>query len=410
MIPIEDSTVEIISNETKGEVYLTETKYSEIELEEIKFSATKKDLKEGIDSAFRYLPKKASKEYECQFRLSKENKRVLKIQAQEHNKHGFVCYIPADLKGDFDAVIDAKRFKEIVKEAPDEIIRVRKLEDKIEIRSGGMRSFILTGDSICYPNIEEIDSSVEFTIESENLARMIRKTSFATKRGESKSPFTACALHIEGNAMTMQASDTHQLAIVKSEIENENEGSFDFLIPATTLENMLTEYTFKKSVSTDLTIHANKTQIQVEFDNIRIVATLIDGRFPDFTGAIPVSYQTKIRVKRKNFLNTIKRIPKQTKKLDILTILGIKIGEIHIDSFKRGVQISNEILPCKFDGVEMEIGVDATFLKDSLAAMESEYLDIEFSGVERPFKIHEVDNENYLFVVSPMRINKQSNQ
>ena len=235
---------------------------------------------------------------------------------------------------------------------------------------------------------------------------MIRKVKFATKKEDSRPIFTACALHIDGNKATMQATDTHQLAIAGGDIENENAGIFDFLIPAITLENMLTEDTFKRAVHTDITIRANKKQIQLTFDNVYIVANLIDGSFPDLANVIPDSIQTKFRIKRQNLLNTIKRIPKQTKKLEIVTVLDIMHGEIHVDTSKRGTQIAFEILPIKLDGEEVKIGIDTTFLKDALAAMKSEFIDIEIAGELKPIQIHDLDDERYQFIFTPMKINR----
>ena len=415
-----DSNIESINDETKGGVDLTdsnssasiESKDSAIETEsdiyagEIRCTVTKKDLKEGIDSAFRYLPTKTTRECERQFRLSREYETCLKIQAQNQDKHGFVCYIPASFEGNFDVVIDAKQFKEIVKNAPDEIIRIRELEGKIEIRSGAMNSYVTTGHRNLYPNIDELDGDVQFKIDSEEFARMIRKTKFATKKDDSRPIFTACALHIDGNKATMQVTDTHQLAIAGGDIEceNENAGIFDFLIPAATLENMLTEDTFKRAIQTDITIRANKKQIQLQFDNVYIVANLIEGSFPDLANVIPDSIQTKFRIKRQNLLNTIKRIPKQTKKLEIVTVLDIMHGEIHVDTSKRSTQIAFEILPIKLDGEEVKIAIDATFLKDALAAMKSEFIDIEIAGELKPIQIHDLDDERYQFICTPMKI------
>ena len=57
-----------------------------------------------------------------------------------------------------------------------------------------------------------------------------------------------------------------------------------------------------------------------------------------------------------------------------------------------------------YQGEEMEVGFNSTYLMDALRAMRSEEVSFSFTEASRPVKLTGPADENFLSVIMPMQV------
>lgn len=380
---------------------------------EKRFNVCTKDIKEAVNILIPILKKKSNVKTDMQILVKSLDKTVLALHANGHTGVEGIVYIPTTLEGEFEFAFDGARLKELIKQAPDEVIRFKEAENgAIEVSSGAMRAYIRNERDGYFPIVEEVKGSFQYRIDSLYLGDLIRSTSFATSNPKDDRPiFNACYLQFNGANVTMTATDTHHVASKTIQVKGFDNGDAhgNFLIPASILNLMMKYDTFKSDKYwTDVKIESDGRDIGFEFDNFYFRTRLIEGNYPTVSNIIPSEYDSTIAIKRKNLLNTLKRV--SAGKIEFVS-LSIKTGEVHVRTYIGDEVANHEILPIKFEGREIDITLSLKRTINILNAMQSEFIRIGFNDVQSPpFKstrfFEAEDADSSLYLLAPAKINK----
>jgi DNA polymerase-3 subunit beta len=108
--------------------------------------------------------------------------------------------------------IPAKKLAEIIRELPDAPIQVQTDGTKIKMTCGKGK-FGLTGmDSEDFPPFPEPAGGQSITLKQSALAKMIQRTLYSTSKDETRPALQGVLWHIDGERMSMVATDGHRLA------------------------------------------------------------------------------------------------------------------------------------------------------------------------------------------------------
>ncbi len=318
---------------------------------------------------------------------------------------GIEYVMECEVKEQGSTVVNAIMFSEIIRKLPDTEIYIS-VNDKnlLEIECEGSLYKLATMNPEEFPELPKIEVENSIELEQNNLKNMIRKTIFAVSSEESRPIFTGCLFEVKEGRLNLVAVDGFRLALRSAVLENETK-DFSAVIPGKTL----TEVNKILSDSFDtVKIGVSKNQALFEMDNCKIVTRILDGEFLNYKSVIPGNWETRIRVNKNSIQNCFERVSlisasvvEKEKKYPVK--VSVEIGKVVISCTNQTGDAKEEIY-VSTEGKNLEAGFNPKYFLDSLKAIDDEEVFIEFGTKISPCIVKSVENNEYTYMILPIRL------
>ncbi len=302
-------------------------------------------------------------------------------------------------------VVNAIMFSEIIRKLPDTEIYISVNEKNLlEIECEGSLYKLATMNPDEFPELPKIEIENSIEVEQNTLKNMIRKTIFAVSNEETRPIFTGCLFEIENNKLNVVAVDGFRLAL-RSIYLNKQTNDFSAVIPGKTLNevNKIISDSFEP-----VKIGVAKNQALFEMDNCKIVTRILDGEFLNYKNVIPSNWETRMRVNKSDLQNSFERISlissstiEKEKKYPVK--VQVDIGKITISCTNQTGDAKEELFVAT-EGKNLEVGFNPKYFLDSLKAIDDEEVYVEFGSSISPCLIKSIDNNDYTYMILPIRL------
>ncbi len=318
---------------------------------------------------------------------------------------GIEYIIESTVEEQGNTVVNAIMFSEIIRKLPDTEITIT-LNDKnlLVIECEGSLYKLATMNPEEFPELPRINIENSVELEQKTLKSMIRKTIFGVSSEENKPVFTGCLFEIENNKLNVVAVDGFRLAWASNFLEEKN-SDFKAVIPGKTLNEV------NKIIldSFDLIkIGISKNQALFEMENCKVVTRLLDGEFLNYRNVIPKEWETRIRVNKRDLQECFERISlisasstEKEKKYPVK--ISIEVGKITISCTNQTGDAKEEIF-LQTEGKNLEIAFNPKYFLDALKVIDDEEIFIELGSSISPCIIKPIENENYTYMILPIRM------
>ncbi len=261
-------------------------------------------------------------------------------------------------------------------------------------------------DPVSYPMMQSMESErKEITLSSEQLVVGINKTIFATADDELRPVMNGIYFNVEGEKLTMVATDAHKMVKYTSVCTTAMDASFILpKKPATLLRNLLVKE------QGDVNIVFDAKSVIFNLSSHTLVSRLIEGTYPNYNAVIPTTNPNKLLIDRVELLNAIKRVAVCSNPTTNLIRMDISQSSVNITAQDIDFSVSaKEEVGCSYDGSTLRIGFKSTFLAEMLANIETPTLVVELAdstraGVFKPL-YDEPKSSEELMLLMPMIIN-----
>lgn len=305
--------------------------------------------------------------------------------------------------------VSAKHLYEIVRYMPKGMVRMRKLENNwAEVKSGKIEFKILGMPPEDFQSIPEVDVSKLSVIDSAGLKTLISKTLYSVSNDETRYVLNGAFMEAIGDeALRMVATDGHRLAMMDMPIKNaELARSFSkgVIIPKKGLMEM---QRLLDAEGSECRIGLEKNSFVFHMNSLTIVMRLLEGTFPEYNHVIPKDLKTKIKLDRKAFFESLRRVSilAQDRTDRTLSIkLNLSKGNMQITTNNPDLGEGREDVAVEYSGKDFSVGFNARYLMDALSAIESESVEFSIEDDLSPGMLKPIDNDRYVCVVMPMRI------
>ena len=321
---------------------------------------------------------------------------------------GIEYIMECEVKEQGSTVVNAIMFSEIIRKLPDTEIYIS-LNDKnlLEIECEGSLYKLATMNPEEFPELPKIEIENSIEVDQNVLKNMIRKTIFAVSSEENRPIFTGCLFEIENNKLNLVAVDGFRLAL-RSIYLNKQTNNFSAVIPGKTLNevNKIISDSFEP-----VKIGVSKNQALFEMDNCKIVTRILDGEFLNYKNVMPSNWETRIRVNKNSIQNSFERISlisasaiEKEKKYPVK--VQVDIGKVIISCTNQTGDAKEELF-VSTEGKNLEAGFNPKYFLDSLKAVEDEEVFIEFGTSISPCLIKSVENNDYTYMILPIRLKEE---
>ena len=360
----------------------------------MKFSCMKSELAQAIQIAGRSIASKPQTPIMSGIFMYAHDD-MLEIQATDY-EIGVMLHIPAEIEAPGQAVVSGRYLQEVVRTLPEEEVSIayEKSTNICTIASGRSNFNLLSMKSEDYPQIRRIKEGKTFKVSSAVLGELIRRTIFACATNETRPVFTGALLEVEGNNLSMAATDVHRLALNKESIEEEQKGKESYIVPKRVLEEV--RHVFGGEVPEDVTVKCTRSEMSFETEKVYLTSRLIDGQFPDYRRVIPSEFGTRVTLKHSEFFAAVSRVGLIARASDYNIIkLIFNMGQVHISSDNPIVGKAEETVPAVIDGEDIKIALNASYLIDVLKILNGENIVISLNGTLKPAAVRDPEKRRF---------------
>lgn len=372
----------------------------------MKIICEKDKLIKGLNSVVKSVPNKTTMPI-LEGILLQTNNNELKLTSYDL-EIGIECIIEATVEEEGATVVNAIMFSEIIRKLPNTDITITVNENNLlVIECEGSLYKLTTMNPNEFPELPEINVDNSIEIEQNTLKNMIRKTIFAVSSEENKPIFTGCLFEVKDNRLNVVAIDGFRLAWKNIYLNNEV-NDFSVVIPGKTLNEinkiLLDSFDFIK-------IGISKNQALFEMENCKVVTRLLDGEFLNYSNVIPDNWGTRIRVNKNIIQSCFERISlissssiEKEKKYPVK--VTVDIGKLIISCTNQTGDAKEEIYLIT-EGKNIEIGFNPKYFLDALKVIDDEEVFIEFGTNISPCVIRPIENEDYVYMILPIRLREE---
>ena len=318
---------------------------------------------------------------------------------------GIEYTMKCDIKEHGSTVVNATMFTEIIRKLPDSEINISVNDNNLLIiECEGSLYKLATMNPDEFPELPKIEIEHSIDLEQSALKNMIRKTIFAVSNDENRPIFSGCLFEVKNNKLNVVAIDGFRLALRTINLPVQV-NDFKAVIPAKTLNEVIKIVTDSFE---NIKVGVSKNQALFEMENCKLVTRILDGEFLNYNSVIPTNYQTRIKVNRIDLLNSFERISlissssiEKEKKYPVR--VAIDIGKLTISCTNQTGDAKEEIY-ISTEGQFLEAGFNPKYFLDCLKAIDDEEVYIEFGSNISPCLVKSVENNDYVYMILPIRL------
>lgn len=368
----------------------------------MKFTCSKKDLVDALNAVSRAVAVKPQIPVTAGIYMKAEGSS-LELQANNFSL-GIVSKIPVSTEEPGEIVAVGKFFLEIVRKLSGDTVTIsfHSGENVVNIQSEASAFTLLVMNADDFPKVRAQDVLNSFKIKTSTFKNLIRKTAFSTGNDETRPIFTGCCLEINGNSVTMAATNTHRLAIMKENI-SEDLGEMKFIIPSTTLKE-LARIADESTPDSFVNVDCSNKNIAFTFDNVFMTSRLIEGQFPPYEKVVPASSDIFATMKVSEISAAVERvgiISKETEHNTIRFIFSQEGIEISATSPEAGKAV--EHVNAQIEGGDLDISFNTDYISEVLKVLDADECKFAMTKPLAPVDVREIGNDNFIYVVTPVR-------
>ncbi|MDD5166403.1 MAG: DNA polymerase III subunit beta [Candidatus Omnitrophica bacterium] len=362
----------------------------------MKFKVNKEILGNSIQTVQNVITSKATLPILSNI-LMETQKEGLRLTATDLDI-GISCVIPVNIQEVGAITIPAKRFGDIIKGLPGDDVSVNtKKNNLVTIETESCQFKIMGLASEEFPVLPTFKDTEVIKIEQVNLKRMLNLTSFAVSFDETRYVLSGILFKIHKNKIVLVATDGKRLAIMEQELKGNIDKDIQIIVPIKTIQELIRNLKDEGEVSLSL----GSNQALFDLGTVVIISRLIEGEFPDYRQVIPPVSETKLLLKREEFLLAVRRAALLSTPDYQAVKLEIFKNKLVVSKSTPDVGESREELSIGYQGKEMVIGFNPVYLIDVLKNLQNENMELEITDGEKPGVIRV---NGYVYIVLPMRL------
>ncbi len=302
-----------------------------------------------------------------------------------------------------EVLLPADKLRDIVRESIDDTLAIEIGEGgtTADIRGQDSHFKIFTQKTSEFPPVPDFEGEADFTIPGGALKQLIGQTLFAAAKESTRYAFNGVLVNAKGKKIALVSTDGRRLAMAKGDLIEDKlpkEGR-SVIVPAKALQ-LIDKLIDDPEEAVGFQMREN--QVIFHTSSATLTSNLVEGQFPPYEDVIPKDTDKKMSAGTADFLSAIRRAALLTteeskgvrmafdKKGLVLTSRSPEAGEATVN------------FPCKYEGTDVEIGFNPTFLTEALRVVDSDEITLELTAANRPGLLK--GGPNFLYVIMPVNL------
>ena len=273
--------------------------------------------------------------------------------------------------------------------------------ERVMVTSGKSRFTLSTLAAKEFPLVESINKNTEFKISCKVLRSLLDRTAFAMAQQDVRYYLNGLLLEVEKGILRAVATDGHRLALCETENTFEEPGNKQIIIPRKAVTELVR---ILDDGQGEAAIEISHNYIRIDLGNLRFTSKLIEGKFPDYNRVIPKQNDNPVTANKELLRQALTRasILSNEKYRGVRIIL--EQDRIKALAHNPEQEEAEEEIEVKYQGPEMEIGFNVSYLLDALNVIKTEEVLLTISDPNSSCLILAQGDKDCKLVVMPMRL------
>ncbi|HEY1684614.1 MAG TPA: DNA polymerase III subunit beta [Tepidisphaeraceae bacterium] len=298
-------------------------------------------------------------------------------------------------------LLPADKLRDIVRESVDDTLAIEVQGEQASIKGNDSLFKIYTQKAEEFPPVPDFEGEAHFQIPGGALKQLIAQTLFAAAKESTRYAFNGVLVITKGKKVSMVSTDGRRLAMANGDLGEapKNKDGLKAIIPAKAL-NLVDKLIDDPEELVAIQIHENQAIFHTS--SATLTTSLVEGQFPPYEDVIPKDTDKKMTASTADFLSAIRRASLLTteeskgvrmafsKKGLVLTSRSPEAGEATVN------------FACKYEGSDVEIGFNPSFVVEALRVIDSDEISLELTAPNRPGLLK--GGANFLYVIMPVNL------
>ena len=316
---------------------------------------------------------------------------------------------PADVSQNGKVLVPGRLLAEISRSLPNKSVTVQLDGSRVLVTSGTAKFTLPTLSLNDYPTLPEIPETTGI-ITGDLFATAVAQVAIAAGRDDSLPTLTGIHVEINQDTITLAATDRYRLAVREVQWQATQPNlEIAALLRARTLADATKSLTGTKNVSVSLTALTSHDRLAgFVSDGKSMTSRMLDGTFPPYRHLLPQNITTTAVIEVAQFLDSVRRVALVTDKTVPLRLSFVD-STLELEAGAGEEAQATEALEILLTGEPINIAFNPVFLADGLQAVGTPYVQISFTGSNKPAILTgktERDSErieSYRYLLMPMR-------
>ena len=315
------------------------------------------------------------------------------------------CGCAAQVVEEGAVTLGAKKLYEIVRSLPESDVSMKVEGDawaKIKCERVEFKMAGLPRED--FPSIPEARTGKAVDIPVGILRGLIRRTAFAITAEDARYYLAGALLVLDKDAAAMVATDGHRLAFAQKTTPLSVAEATRVLVPRkaiTEIARLIEDMGGEEPVS----FQQGEGHLIFTAGGRTLASKVVEAQFPAYDKVVGVTGDKKVAVGREVLHSAIRRVSLLSSERGRAVRLSLEEGRLEVSASSPELGEARESLPLEYAGEGVEIGFNAQYILEFLAAVGTDEVALELKDAESQGLLRPVgeDGGDYRYVVMPMR-------
>ncbi|HWC35559.1 MAG TPA: DNA polymerase III subunit beta [Mycobacteriales bacterium] len=286
-------------------------------------------------------------------------------------------------------LVPGRLLAEITRSLPPAPIDLATDGSRVVVTCGASRFTLPTLPLEEYPTLPAMPA-VSGTVGSDAFAAAVAAVAVAAGRDDALPVLTGIRVEIDGEQMTLAATDRYRLAVRTLRWQPEEPSmQATALVPARTLADAAKSLTSGAHLSIALlstsagSAGAGEGLIGLAGGDRSTTSRLLDGEFPKYRSLLPETSTATANVNSAALTDAVRRVALVASRTSPIR-LSFSADGIELEAGGLDDAAATESLPAEFEGEALSIAFNPTYLLDGLGSLDSDAATLSFTGPTKP--------------------------
>jgi DNA polymerase III subunit beta len=257
-----------------------------------------------------------------------------------------------------------------------------------------------------YPPLPSAQRGQHFAINAKRFREGVNATIFAASSEEARGAvLMGTLLEVEGDSLTMVATDGYRLARYQTTLDNGVSGAEKYIVPSRALAEAARNLGTAEIVEISA-LGTQGNQLMFGSGDTSIVVRLVDGQYPNYGQVIPAKFDRSITVNTSALISSLRRAELVAGDRASMVKLAVSNQTLIVTASSDVSGNAYEELEIEQQGEDLTIAFNARYLVEILNHIDSAQTVLEFLGPLSPAAIRPVEaaeGGRQLYVLMPLR-------
>ena len=138
--------------------------------------------------------------------------------------------------------------------------------------------------------------------------------------------------------------------------------------------------------------------------DVKVSTRLLDGTYPDYRQLIPAEYPNRLHVGKDSLLDALRRVRLLVRDNTTPVRLSMRHGGVDLTVVSQEVGDASETVDADFEGNELTIAFNPTYLIDGVEAVSGDEVLLETVDATKPATVRAAEETNFRYLLMPVRV------